>query len=117
MGRSEIMLKILVGGFLGAELVGGSTLLALSVFAGFEAIQSPAFSATWLIAFAILGSWVAVRYLPRFSRDRGRIANFLIDPKHLGGSIGFQDSLNWHESDSFGHRTWTTARYGHQTNH
>ena len=49
MSRCEVTLKILIGSVLGAELVGGSTLLALGVYAGFEAIQSPAFSATWLI--------------------------------------------------------------------
>ncbi|TWT95597.1 hypothetical protein Pla100_32380 [Neorhodopirellula pilleata] len=91
MSRSEVALKILIGSVLGAELVGGSTLLALGVYAGFGAIQSPAFSATWLLVFAVLGAISAVQYLPPFSRDRGRIADFLIDPKHLGGSLGYSN--------------------------
>lgn len=107
MSRSEILLKMLIGGVLGTELVATPALLALGVFTGFEKIQSPTFSATCLVVFAAIGAGIAVCCLPRFSRDRGRIADFLINPKDITCSPG-----------SFEPRSqWTTVRYGRPTNH
>lgn len=119
MSRSEVTLKILIGSVLGAELVGGSTLLALGVYAGLEAIQSLAFSAAWLIVSAVIGAAVAVHYLPPFSRDRGRISDFLVHSNQLGGYLGFQETLCRSETDSSPsrHPVWTTSRFGRQANH
>lgn len=107
MGRSELLLKVLIGGVLGTELVGATVLLALGALMGFEKIQSPAFSATCLLASAALGAVIAVRVLPRFSRDRGRIANFLIDPKDISSSLGSPEPRS----------IWATTRYGRPTNY
>jgi hypothetical protein len=107
MSRSEILLKMLIGSILGTELVGTPMLLAIGVFAGFEKVQSPPFSATCLILFAAIGAGIGIRYLPRFSRDRGRIADFLINPRDIGSSPGALEPRS----------PWTTTRYGSQTNH
>lgn len=107
MSRSEILLKMLIGSVLGTELVATPALLALGVFAGFDKIQSPAFSATCLVFFGAIGAGIAVRCLPRFSRDRGRIADFLINPKDITCSPGSLEPRS----------QWITARYGRPTNH
>lgn len=119
MGHSEVLLKILVGGVLGAEMVGGCSLLLLGALTNFNALESPIVSSLWMLTFAVAGSVISLRYLPPFSRDRGRIADFLISPKELGGSIGFRDALRWEPTDPnpIRRRPWTTARYGSQTNH
>lgn len=91
MGGAEISLKLLIGIMMGAELIGGPVLLLLGVFWDFNLIRWPLFSATWMLASAILGAILSLRFLPRFSRDRGRIADFLIDPRHVGSSLGFLD--------------------------
>lgn len=84
MSRSEITLKLLIGAILGTELVTGPILLALGVFWDFDLVKSPVFTSTCLAVSAIVGAAAGLRFLPRFSRDRGRIADFLIDPRHVG---------------------------------
>ena len=92
MGRAEVSLKLLVGLIMGTELIGGPTLLLLGALWDFDLVRSPLFSGIWIIASAMLGAVLSVRFLPRFSRDRGRIADFLINPRHVGSSLGYFDS-------------------------
>lgn len=89
--RAEVSLKMIVGMVLGIELVGGPALLAMSMLGGFDLVQSPVFASWWMTGFAIVGGWSGVRFLPRFSRDRGPTVDFLIDPRHVRSSLGFYD--------------------------
>ncbi len=92
MGHVEVSLKLLVGLIIGTELIGVPVLLLLGALWDFELVRSPLFSGIWILAAAILGAVLSVRFLPRFSRDRGRIADFLINPRHVGSSLGYFDS-------------------------
>ncbi|WP_236621078.1 hypothetical protein [Rhodopirellula sallentina] len=89
--RAEVLLKTMMGMIVGTELIGGPVLLAASVFGGVEITQSPMACGLWMAGAAVVGAWLSVRFLPRFSRDRGRVADFLIDPRQVRSSLGFGD--------------------------
>ncbi|MCM2373067.1 hypothetical protein [Aporhodopirellula aestuarii] len=91
---AEVSLKIVIGMIFGTEVIGGPTLLSMSVFWDLEVARLPSFGAVWLMLSAAAGAWGCVRYLPRFSRDRGRVADFLIDPKQVRSSLGYYDHPN-----------------------